>query len=44
MKYLIKNARAYVGDTFIDTDILISGSLISRIGKNIVSPDAEMID
>lgn len=44
MKYLMKNARAYIGGKFIDTDILISGSFISRIGNDIVSPDAEVID
>lgn len=44
MKYLMKNARAYIGDTFTDTDILILDSFISRIGNDIVSHDAEIID
>ena len=44
MKYLLKNSTAYIGKEFVNTDILICDSFISRIGKDIISPDAEIID
>ncbi|MEG1893448.1 MAG: amidohydrolase [Clostridia bacterium] len=48
-KTLIKNARAIVScdstdSVYYNTDILIEGNAISRIGKNINAADAEVID
>lgn len=44
MKTLIKNANAYINGQWIDTDILIEGTLITEVDKNIDEKADEIID
>ena len=44
MKILIKNANAYINETWVDTDVLIDNNKIARVEKNIKDDADKIID
>ena len=44
MKYLLTGAKVYTGNEFSNTDVLVDGSVVVALGKDLQSDDAVVLD